>query len=89
MQMAHPAPHTGALDVRQVLREGNLVAVLMAIDSGESCTVVTEVFGQSEGGGGAPQRRPYTFPNADSAHSFIAETLTAFTYLGCEVRRQP
>jgi len=89
MQMAYPAPRAGALEVRQVLREGKLVAVLMAIDSGETCTVVTEVFGQGEGSGSAPQRRPFTFPNADSAQSFIAETLTAFTYLGCEVRRQP
>ena len=78
------ASPTGGIDVRQVLREGKLVAVLMAIDHGATCTVVTETFGQDAGK--AIQRRPFTFPNADAAQAFIAETLTAFTYLGCEVR---
>jgi hypothetical protein len=80
--MAPPA--AGGIDVKQVLRDGNLVAVLMAIDHGATCTVVTETFGQN--GKKATQRRPFNFPNVDVAQSFIAETLTAFTYLGCEVR---
>ena len=75
----------GGIDVRQVLREGKLVAVLMCIDHGATCTVVTETFGQDAGK--AIQRRPFTFPNADAAQAFISETLTAFTYLGCEVRQ--
>jgi hypothetical protein len=79
------ASPTGGIDVRQVLREGKLVAVLMAIDHGSTCTVVTETFGQDSNK--AIQRRPFTFPNADAAQSFISETLTAFTYLGCEVRQ--
>jgi hypothetical protein len=88
MQMAYPAAPTGDLEVRQVLRDGKLVAVLMAIDNGETCTVVTEIHPQGESGDRTVQRRPYTFPTADSAQSFISETLTAFTYLGCEVRQQ-
>ena len=75
----------GGIDVRQVLRDGSLVAVLMQIDHGSTCTVVTETFGQDSKS--SVQRRPFTFPNADAAHSFISETLTAFTYLGCEVRQ--
>ncbi len=86
--MAYSAPRTGGLEIRQVLRDGNVVAVLMAIDNGETFTVVTEIHGQGEDETNGVQRRPYTFPNADSAQSFIAETLTAFTYLGCEVRQQ-
>src|SRR3954447_4081536 len=82
MGLASP---TGGIEVRQVLREGKLVAVLMAIDHGATCTVVTETFGQDSSK--AIQRRPFTFPNADAAQAFIAETLTAFTYLGCEVRQ--
>ena len=84
VSMALASP-TGGIDVRQVLREGKLVAVLMAIDHGATCTVVTETFGQDQSK--AIQRRPFTFPNADAAQSFISETLTAFTYLGCEVRQ--
>src|SRR3954452_22231528 len=84
VSMALASP-TGGIDVRQVLREGKLVAVLMAIDHGATCTVVTETFGQDSSK--AIQRRPFTFPNADAAQAFIAETLTAFTYLGCEVRQ--
>ena len=83
VSIALAAP-TGGIDVRQVLREGKLVAVLMVIDHGATCTVVAETFGQDASK--AVQRRPFTFANADSAQAFIAETLTAFTYLGCEVR---
>jgi hypothetical protein len=75
---------TSGIDVRQVLRDGSLVAVLMQIDHGATCTVVTETFGQDASK--AVQRRPFTFPNTDAAQAFIAETLTAFTYLGCEIR---
>jgi hypothetical protein len=82
--MAQIDPLTSGIDVRQVLRDGSLVAVLMMIDHGATCTVVTETFGQDSK---SVQRRPFTFPNADSAQSFISETLTAFTYLGCEVRQ--
>jgi hypothetical protein len=78
------APPASGIDVRQVLRDGNLVAVVMTIDHGATCTVVTETFGQD--GKKAIQRRPFTFASIDVAQSFIAETLTAFTYLGCEVR---
>jgi hypothetical protein len=86
MEMAYPEPHSGDLQVRHVMRDGNLVAVLMAIESGETCTVVTEVFGQNGDDRTTPRRRPYTFSSTDSARAFIAEALTAFTYLGCEVR---
>ena len=79
------APSQSGIDVRQILREGKLVAVLMAIDHGATCTVVAEIFGQDPNKSSV-QRRPFTFPNADAAQSFIAETLTSFTYLGCEIR---
>ena len=84
MSIAQLDPMTSGIDVRQVLRDGSLVAVLMMIDHGTTCTVVTETFGQDSSK--AVQRRPFTFPNADAAQAFISETLTAFTYLGCEVR---
>jgi hypothetical protein len=80
---------TGEIDVRNVFRDGNLVAVLMALDQGDSFTVVTEVFAQDASGGGeSVTRRPYTFPDASAGLSFLNEAVTSFTYLGCEVRKQ-
>jgi len=87
MSVAYSVPRAGEIDVRQIVKDGALVATLMAVDQGDSFTVVTEVFGQgadSERG----LRRPYTFESADAAHAFMNEAITAFTYLGCEVRRQ-
>lgn len=80
---AAPARPGGELEVRQVLREGELVAVLMAIDQGDTYTVVAEVFAD---GSRSATRRPYTFASAEAAHAFLAEALTSFMYLGCEIR---
>ncbi len=82
------ASRTGEIDVRNVFRDGNLVAVLMAIDQGDSFTVVTELFAQDGDAAGSVRRRPYTFPDAAAGLSFLNEAVTSFTYLGCEVRRQ-
>jgi hypothetical protein len=80
-----PTSAVRELEVRRVLRDGKLVAVLMAIDQGDSFTVVTEVFAD---GAETASRKPYTFASADEGLAFMAEALTTFTYLGCEVRRQ-
>ena len=86
MQMATSVLRAGDLDVRQVYRDGELVATLMAIDQGGTFTVVAEVFGRNGDGEGV-KRRPYIFPDADSAQAFLAEAVTSFTYLGCEIRQ--
>jgi hypothetical protein len=86
MSAAHQTAREGEIDVRNVLRDGHLVAVLMAIDGGDSFTVVTEVFPQGEGAG--VRRRPYTFPDATAGMAFLDEAVTSFTFLGCEVRQQ-
>jgi hypothetical protein len=86
MQLTNTAVHAGALDVRQIYRDGELVATLMAVDQGGTYTVVAEVFANDGTGGGA-KRRPYVFPDADAAHAFLAEAVTSFTYLGCEIRQ--
>jgi hypothetical protein len=85
---AQNASRTGEIDVRNVFRDGTLVAVLMAIDQGDSFTVVTEVFTQDGDGAEQVRRRPYTFPDAAAGLSFLNEAVTSFTYLGCEVRKQ-
>jgi hypothetical protein len=88
MGAAQTASRTGEIDVRNVFRDGTLLAVLMAIDQGDSFTVVTEVFAPDADGTSSVSRRPYTFPDAPAGLSFLNEAVTSFTYLGCEVRRQ-
>jgi hypothetical protein len=78
----------GRIEVREVVRDGNVIAVLMAIDNGDSFTVVAEVFGRNGDGPESVNRRPYSFASADAGMAFFSEALTAFTYLGCEVRQQ-
>ena len=85
MSVALSVPRAGEMQVRQLLKDGELVAVLMGIEQGDSFTVITEVFAQ--GGAGSSQKRPHTFPDAHAGLAFMNETVTAFTYLGCEVRQ--
>ena len=82
----YPLDRPGEMHIRNVLRDGSLVAVLMAIDQGDAFTVVTEVYGQGPASG-AVTRRPYTFTDAEDGMAFFSEALTSFTYLGCEVRQ--
>ena len=84
--MASPAANAGQIEIREVVRDGELVAVLMAIDNGETFTVVSEVFPSSPEGPDV-SRRPYAFANAEAGMAFFSEALTAFQYLGCHVRR--
>src|SRR5215475_5133358 len=88
MQLASPVAR-GDLEVRQIYRDGELVATLMAIDQGGTFTVVAEVFGRIADGtaGESVKRRPYIFTDAESAQAFLAEAVTSFTYLGCEIRQ--
>ena len=88
MAVAQQTSRAGEIDVRNVLREGELVAVLMAIDQGEAFTVVTEVFPRDPEGNGPVHRRPHTFPDAATGMAFLNEAVTSFTYLGCEVQQQ-
>jgi len=88
MAIAFPTARAGEIEVRKILKDGTLVAVLMAIDQGDSFTVVTEVFGNGDDGPETITRRPYTFPDLDTGMAFLGEAVTAFTYLGCEVRQQ-
>jgi hypothetical protein len=69
--------------VRHARKSGRSVAIMRAIDQGDSCVVEAEVFPP---GGAAPTRPgPYTFPDATQARAFVAETVEALIYLGCEI----
>ena len=71
------------LFVRHARKDGHSVAVLRAVDYGDSCVVEAEVFPQ---GGAAARPGPYTFANAHEATRFVTEAVEALMYLGCDVQ---
>jgi hypothetical protein len=77
----------GQIEVREVVREGRVIAVLMAIDNGATFTVVTEVF-PPDASSLETSRKPYAFSSSEAGMAFFVEALTAFTYLGCDIRHQ-
>ena len=72
------------LFVRHARRDGRSIAVMRAVDYGDSCVVEAEVF---PSGPGAQPTYPglYTFANAHEATSFVTEAVEALMYLGCDI----
>jgi hypothetical protein len=73
------------LFVRHARREGRSVAVLRAVDYGDSCVVEAEAFPP---GGDPIKPGPYTFANAAQATQFVTEAVEALMVLGCDVQAQ-
>jgi hypothetical protein len=78
------------LFVRHARKDGRSVAVLRAVDHGDSCIVETEVFPAGGSGGSTETVRPgpYTFANAVQATQFVTEAVEALMVLGCDVQAQ-
>lgn len=75
------------LFVRHARKDGRSVAVLRAIDHGDSCIVETEVHPTGASSGSEPVRPgPYTFANAAQATQFVTEAVEALMVLGCDVQ---
>jgi hypothetical protein len=76
------------LFVRHARKDGRSVAVLRAVDRGDSCVVEAEVY--PLGGSSAEARRPgpYTFADAAQATQFVTEAVEALMVLGCDVQAQ-
>jgi hypothetical protein len=86
-----PGLHPGEreLFVRHARKDGRSVAVLRAVDHGDSCVVETEVFPIGSANGSEPVRPgPYTFANAALATQFVTEAVEALMVLGCDVQAQ-
>jgi hypothetical protein len=82
-------PGQRELFVRHARKDGRSVAVLRAVDHGDSCVVETEVFPVGSANGAAPVRPgPYTFANAALATQFVTEAVEALMVLGCDVQAQ-
>ena len=71
------------LYVRHARRDGHSVALLRAVDLGESCVVEATIW---PNGAEAPVAQgPYGFPSAVEATRFVTHAVEAFIALGCEV----
>ena len=81
-----PVPTAGReLFVRHARKEGRSVAVLRAVDYGDSCVVEAEVYRPGATGHEAVRPGPYTFANAHQATAFLTEAVEALMYLGCDI----
>ncbi len=76
------------LFVRHARRDGRSIAVLRAIDYGDSCVVEAEVYPASSRSAEAMRPGPYTFADAHQATAFVTEAVESLMYLGCEVHAQ-
>jgi hypothetical protein len=72
------------LFVRHARRDGRSIAVMRAVDYGESCVVEAEVF--QSGNAQASRPGPYTFADAREATAFVTEAVEALMYLGCDIQ---
>jgi hypothetical protein len=73
------------LFVRHARKDGRSVAVLRAIDYGDSCVVEAEVYPTGTGKPDPVRPGPYTFADAHQATAFVTEAVESLMYLGCEV----
>ena len=71
------------LFVRHAKRDGRSVAVLRAIDYGNSCVVEAEVY--PSGSADVIHPGPYTFADATQATGFVTDAVESLMYLGCDV----
>jgi hypothetical protein len=87
--MTQAAASTGReLFVRHARRDGRSVAILRAIDYGDSCIVEAEVYPIGAANVEPMRPGPYTFADAHQATAFVTEAVEALMYLGCDVHAQ-
>jgi hypothetical protein len=76
------------LFIRHARKDSRSVAILRAVDYGDSCVVEAEVYPAGARGNTPLQPGPYTFANAKQATAFVTEAVEALMYLGCDVHAQ-
>jgi len=74
------------LYVRHARKDGQLVAVLRAIDRGDACVVEAEVY--PRGSMQHVRPGPYTFADPHQAGAFVTEAIAALMYLGCDIQAE-
>jgi hypothetical protein len=85
---AAPTAAGQELFVRHARKDGRSVAVLRAVDYGDSCVVEAEVYPVNSRAAEAVRPGPYTFADAHQATAFVTEAVESLMYLGCEVHAQ-
>lgn len=83
-----PAAAGRELFVRHARKDGRSVAILRAIDYGDSCVVEAEVYPHGARSAEPVEPGPYTFADAKQATAFVTEAVEALMYLGCDVHAQ-
>ena len=81
-------PGARDLFVRHVRRDGRPIAVLRAVDHGDSCVVEAEVYPVGVRSVEASRPGPYTFADVQQATAFVTEAVEALTLLGCDIHAQ-
>jgi hypothetical protein len=76
------------LFLRHARKDGRSVAILRAVDFGDSCVVEAEVYPQGARSTAAVNPGPYTFADAQQATAFVTEAVEALMYLGCDVQAE-
>jgi hypothetical protein len=81
------APTTGReLFVRHARKDGRSVAMMRAVDNGDSCVVEAEVFPAGVASTEPLRPGPYTFADSREATAFVTEAVEALMYLGCDIQ---
>ena len=73
------------LYVRHARGDGRSVAVLRAIDRGDTCTVEAEVWPKDSSTTEPVRPGPYSFKSSVEATRFVTHAVEALIALGCEV----
>jgi hypothetical protein len=76
------------LFVRYARKDGRSVAIVRALDYGDSCVVEAEVYPHGARTASALRPGPYTFADAHQATAFVTEAVEALMYLGCDVQAE-
>jgi hypothetical protein len=87
--MSKPAANASTgreLFVRHARKDGRSIAVMRAVDYGESCVVEAEVYALGQPSTEPVRPGPYTFGNAREATAFVTEAVEALMYLGCDIQ---
>jgi hypothetical protein len=73
------------LFVRHARKDGRSVAILRAVDNGDSCVVEAEVYPHGSHSPEPARPGPYTFADAHQATAFVTQAVEALMVLGCDV----
>jgi hypothetical protein len=75
----------GELFVRHARKDGRSIAVLRAIDHGDSCMVEAEVYPGGILTSDPVRPGPYRFASTRDATAFVTEAVETLMSLGCDI----